>query len=196
MVPCYHRVSHLRPKVCRNWAPRCRKIGLVAPSTDRDRASVGFRPIPAPTPKGQTMRPRIALPMLVLSAFACSGDGASPTDLRPEFVDGPCPPSATIATPAPVTKLTQTTSRVYFFIHNNCNNVSSTWNLGSSRTGAVASVAAPSATSLTLAGGATTKVGLTYTTGSAPGTGTVRLSATAVGSDANATAALTVTVTN
>jgi hypothetical protein len=85
---------------------------------------------------------------------------------------------------------------VWFFIHNNCNNVSSTWNLGSSRTGAVSSVAAPIPSSLTLAGGATTKVRVTYTTGSAPGTGTVRLSAIAVGSDANATAILNVTVTN
>jgi hypothetical protein len=132
-----------------------------------------------------------------LTVAACSGEGATPTDVRPAFDNVPCINNVAVQIPGDgtITKPRNTTTTVRLKVQNLCSNSSSTWDLTTSRSGAVASVSAPSPSSITLAPSAAASVFVTYTTGGTAGTGTVKLTATQDLGIITRTGTLTVTVT-
>ena len=141
------------------------------------------------------MRPRLLLPLLVPIALSCTGGEPTPTEIKPEFVPSCTPPKPTItASPTTVTKAANTTGSARFSVKNNCTVNVTGLTFRSSRTGAVATVGAPSPSTVnSIAPGASILVNVGYTTGS-PGTGTVVLTSTTDFGDVS-TGAQTVTVT-
>jgi hypothetical protein len=141
------------------------------------------------------MRPRLLLPLLVPIALSCTGGESGPTEIKPEFLPSCTPPKPTItASPTAVSKAANSPGSTKFIVKNNCTVNVTGLTFQSSRTGAVASVGAPSpAVVNSIAPGASVAVFVGYTTGS-PGTGTVVLTST-TDPGAVSTGAQTVTVT-
>ncbi|HZN99062.1 MAG TPA: hypothetical protein VFB61_15115 [Gemmatimonadales bacterium] len=125
------------------------------------------------------MRPRLLLPLLLPVALSCSGGEPSPTEIKPEFVPACTPPKPTVtASPTSVSKPASSTGSAKFIVKNNCTVNVNGLTFQSSRTGAVATVGAPSPALVnSIAPGASVAVFVSYTTG-APGTGTVVLTST------------------
>jgi hypothetical protein len=133
--------------------------------------------------------------VLLAAISACSGDGSTPTDVRPQFDGGGCTNSATIgASPKFVTVARNATGTATYTITNTCPSTPSTWAFIMTRTGAVASVGNPSPVGVTLAGGASAVVTVPFTAGSTAGSGTVRIQAYADLPAANIFATTFVTV--
>jgi hypothetical protein len=134
--------------------------------------------------------------LLFVGSLACSGGDPSPFEARADQSVGPkrCQPTLT-AIPSSISLSPNTGSEAGFLVKNNCTKSISGWTLAASRTGAVTSVGAPvPATVPGLSPGQSTTVAVSYGVGS-PGTGTVVLRATAVGTTQKPSATLTVTVT-
>jgi hypothetical protein len=139
------------------------------------------------------MRTRSKLWLLLPVAMACSGAEPTSTEIKPDFDVMCSPPRANVIAGPPVTRVKNSDSGTKFTVKNNCN-VGLDLTLTTSRTGAVASVGAPSPTTMTLAPGTAKAAFVTYHTGS-PGTGTVVLTATTELGDVS-WGTLQVTVTN
>jgi hypothetical protein len=134
--------------------------------------------------------------LLCLGGLACSGGDPSPLEARPDLAIGPkrCQPTLA-ATPNSISLPQNTASEAAFLAKNNCTKSVSGWTLAASRTGVVTSVSAPvPATLPPLSPGQSTTVAVSFGVGS-PGTGTIVLRATAVGTTQKPSATLTVTVT-
>src|SRR6266550_353650 len=129
--------------------------------------------------------------LLFLGGLACSGGDPSPLEARPDLGIGPkrCQPTLT-ATPSSISLPANTGSEAGFLAKNNCTKSISGWTLAASRTGAVTSVCAPvPATLPPLSPCQSATFAVSYGAGS-PGTGTVVLRATAVGTTQNPSATL------
>ncbi len=141
------------------------------------------------------MRVYVPLAVLLSMLAACSSSDSSPTGLKPEFTVNCVPPRLTVSNPPATTKPRNTSSSPKFIVTNNCSVSIGGWIASTSRTGAVASVGAPSIVDLpTLAPGASVAVFVGYTTGSSAGTGTVVLTVTNDPGTLSRAGSLTVTV--
>jgi hypothetical protein len=119
---------------------------------------------------------RLLSVLLPSVALACPGPEPSPTESRPEFAVA-CTTPTVSANPKSVSQPAQATRQVIFTVSAACGaGAAGTWELFATRTGAVSTIAAISAGTVTLTAGQSAPVTVTYTTGN-PGTGTVVLEA-------------------
>jgi hypothetical protein len=139
------------------------------------------------------MRQQTILSLLLLGGLACSGSESLPTETRPEFTPMCVPPRANVTAGVPVTRVKNSNFSTKFTVKNNCTSTMAL-TFTTSRTGAVATVTAPSPTTKVLAPGTSVAVFVGYHTGS-PGSGTVVLTATTDFGDTS-WGELQVTVTN
>jgi hypothetical protein len=116
---------------------------------------------------------------LLSAALGCSDRETLPTEVSPDFAIACSTPKPRIAaSPTAVTRLSGARGTATFVAQNNCARRLTGWALTSSRTGAVATVDAPSVTTLPpLDPGQSVNVSVSYRLGSS-GTGTVVLLAT------------------
>jgi hypothetical protein len=132
--------------------------------------------------------------LLFFVELACSG-GDSPLETKLDLSVGPKRQPNLTATPRSINPAPNTGSQAGFLAKNSCAKSISGWTLATSRTGAVTNVGAPAPATLpTLNPGQSATVAVSYGV-RAPGTGTVGVQATAVGTTQKPSAALTVTVT-
>lgn len=126
------------------------------------------------------MRPFAPLAVLLSVLAACSSDGTSPTELKPQFTVHCDPPRLTVIASPSITVPRNTDATARFKVTNNCDVTISAWTASATRTGAVASVGTPNPVNIpTLAPGATyAYVRVPFHTGSTAGTGTVVLTVT------------------
>jgi hypothetical protein len=122
------------------------------------------------------MRRRSLLFLVLPIALSCTGGDPNPTEVKPEFTVKCSPLKVTINNPPAQTKPANTSGSTKFTVTNNCT-ANIAVDFTTSRTGAVATVGAPSPTSATVLSGQSVAVFVAFTTGS-PGTGTAALKAT------------------
>ena len=136
------------------------------------------------------MRARSLLAAVIVSLSACSENASTPTESKAysdglSSADGPCVNAATITLlPGISTAPRNAVRATRFQIHNECNNTSSSWETTASVSGIPSGTMVSASASpgiVTLAGGATDTVVVTFTTGNVAGKGFVTLSATSRG---------------
>jgi hypothetical protein len=125
--------------------------------------------------------------------MACSGAEPTSNEIKPQFSETCTPPKADVVAGVPISRVKNADFGTKFVVQNNCS-VELHLTFTTSRTGAVASVGAPSVVTTTLDPGGSVNVFASYHTG-APGTGTVVLTATTSLGD-HSSGVLQVTVTN